>query len=266
LLPSVSAILCASDAEDLRWYWGSGGISAFDRSPLAGMLARAELYGRVARPCRHCGGDTTKWEGGSGFVDSRTGSAPEAATAKQLEYAALIGIDLSSVPAPLGDRVCDKCGGRGWVATGNAPRGSGVVTARPTGSSIKHEGGVEMDIGDMARMGRVSARLSALRGRSSSVPAAHALEAYYSPDGGSLGALWHLTPAGTKMLRTNPQRLPPTQFFANEREAQVTAPKPNRKALFDAAEQQAKVLFEASCRLWNETRPSRQRSRAEVGQ
>lgn len=255
-LSPVSAVLSAADAEDLRWYFRTGGMGIFCPSPTAALIAQLEMYGRTARPCERCGGDPVKWRAGTGFIDSSTGKAPEQPTVSQSDMLRILDIEL---PFVLGDQLCPDCGGRGWRIPKSKKHARAALTARPNGGAGKGKRkantGVEVDVTDLARLGRVSGRLSAVRAAEGNIPAAAALEAYYSPDGGSLGALWHLTPAGKTMLRTNPHRLPPSQFFANERAAQSEKPSAKRKALFDTAEEQAAVLFEAACRLWNATHP-----------
>lgn len=250
-LPRVSSVLAAGDAEDLRRYFRTGGLtSRWAQSPLAGMLAMLELFARTARPCERCGGDPVKWNGGTGFVDSETGRAPERSTAER-DY--LLGLLDIEIPVAIGDQLCRDCRGHGWVVKGSRRNASKPLTARPMGSSVKGEpADVDTDTTELAWLGKVSGKLDKLRHHQGEVAALMVLEAYYSEDGGSMGALWHLTPAGRKMLRNNPQKLQPAQFFANERDAQRLEPKPNRRALFEAAEQQAKELFETSCRLFNE--------------
>lgn len=245
-LERVSAVLSAGDAEDLRSYLRTGGFGAFEHSLFGAMLARAELFGKTARPCKRCGGDAKRWIGGSGFVNKETGVAPKEASSKQKAWLEMLDIEL---PPALGDTVCGDCKGRGWGLPRMRTQSGRKITARPMGSSVRQQGGFEMDVAQLARLGRVSGLLNAVHARS--IVAAATLEVGFAPDGTSRSAGWHLVPAGIKMLRTNPQKLPPAQFFQNERAAQVKDPKPNRKALFDAAESQWVAQFEGSCRLWN---------------
>lgn len=249
-LAVVSAVINATDAADLRWYFRSGGLAVFAQSPTASLMARLEMFGRLARPCERCGGDPVKWTSGTGFEASKPRSAP---TERQRAYLALLELEIPDLLPAAGDRLCRDCGGRGWTLPRYRTHAAAALTARPTGSSKRTAGGgVEVDATDLARLGRVSGRLSSVRERQGPVPATSALEAYYSPDGGSLGALWHLVPAGKTMLRTNHQRLPPTQFFQNLRAEQSERPSAKRRAQFEAAESQARDLFTATGRLWNE--------------
>lgn len=258
-LERVSAVLSARDAEDLRWYFRSGGLAIFAQSPTAALIARLQMFGQTARPCLRCGGDTVKWNGGTGFVDSRTGRAPltAEATRQSLDMVALLDIEL---PVALGDKLCPSCDGRGWAVPRWKTHSRAPITARPNGGSMpgKSTTGVDVDVTDLARLGHVTSWLDRIRARQGELPAAAVLEAYYSPDGGSLGSLWAFTPAGKKMLKTNPRDLYPREFFANEREAQSTNPNDKRRLLFKAAEEQAEETFTAACRVANEARQVKQ--------
>lgn len=249
-LAKVSAIIPASDAEDLRWYFRTGGFGVFAQSPTAALLARLELFGRVASPCQRCGGDPERWTSGTGFEASRDEAPP---TEQQRAYLEMLEIEVPDMLPPAGDRLCRDCEGRGWTLPRYRAHSTAPLTARPSASKKWDQaGGVEVDVSDLARLGKVSRRLSAVRAHEAEAPILLAIEAYYSPDGGSLGALWHLVPSGKTMLRTNPQRLPPAQFFANLRAAQSVKPTQKRAAQFKAAEEQAFELFGACGRLWNE--------------
>jgi len=248
-LPRFSAIIPASDAEDLRWYFRSGGLAVFAQSPTAALLARLEMFGKTARPCERCGGDVERWNGGTGFEASKVPTAP---SDKQRAYLALLELDVPDLMPLMGDRVCRDCDGRGWALPRFKTHSTAQLTARPSGSSVSDCGGFEIDVTDLARLGRVSGRLANVRALQDRAPIAPALDAYFSPDGGNLGALWHLVPSGKTMLRTNPQRLPPQQFFSNLRAAQSEKPSEKRAAQFRAAEEQATELFTACGRLWNQ--------------
>lgn len=252
VLEPVSALLSAGDTEDLRVYLRTGGFGVFEHSPFGAMLNRAEMFAKVARPCLRCGGDRKRWIGGTGFVSRDTGKSPTEPSAKQKEWMALLDIEL---PPALGDTLCGDCKGRGWGMPRSRSQGGGAITARPMGSSIRQQAGVEMDVADLARLGRVSAMLNAVR--ATSIVSWATLEVAFAPHGTERSAGWHITPAGHKMLKTNPQKLPPAQFFANERASQAADPKPNRKALFDAAETQWVAQLEQACRLWNECKAER---------
>lgn len=262
------------DQELLRWYYRTGGLGHDTASATARAIALLEQRRRVAVACRRCGGDPATDRPGTGFVDSATGRAPERPSEGQTDLLALLEIELPQ----LGDAVCPSCGGRGWRvgarSVGRARQiaalvpplspfrlrrtgAPGTPTAWPTSAS--HEGqaaAVERSVVSLARLGEVSRRLRAVReggelGRLCEL----ALEAYFSPDGGSIAALWHLTPAGRTMLRHNPHKLSPAQLFANLRNEQRDKRNPSRQAQFDAADEQSRALLARACSAWNETAP-----------
>lgn len=250
-LPKVSAVIAASDAEDLSWYFKSGGLGVFMPSSTGTLIDRLKLMA-PGRPCLNCGGDAPSGRGGCGFVVTKTrGKAP---SADQRLILAMLDLDIPDEMPPGADQVCKECDGRGWVM-GRLSSAKKPLTARPTGSSKKGGGGgVNVASENLERLGRVSGRLSSLRAAQGRVPADLALEAFYAPGGGSTGALWELVAAGKTMLRRNTQKLPPIQFFANERADQADKPNHNREQQFRTAERQAVELHHAACTLWNSCR------------
>jgi len=181
--------------------------------------------------------------------------------ASQLEVARLLDINavtpaqvrefFPELPA-LACRECPRCRGCGVIVRSTRASARRPITARPTGSSKRPGGGgVELNEGDIARRGKVSRRLAYARARNAQ--ACMALTIYYSPNG-SLGRIWVLTSAGHKMLRTNPLSLTPDVLFANEREAQRLSPNDRRRALLEAADEQARALLYEGGRLYNEAR------------
>jgi hypothetical protein len=247
ILEKASAIIRPSDAADLRWFRKCGGMGVFQPSPTAALMQRLEMYAKTARPCENCGGDPVKWNAGYGFVASTRSKGRKPAAYELLQ---LLELDADGLLPPEPDLLCPKCSGRGWVVRGSRSRATTSVTVRSTGSSKKGGGsGVAIQDSDIARLGLVSRRLSAV---SDVAPVARAaLEAYHDPDGGDAVALWFLVPAGKTMLRGNSQKLHPLAFFANLRAEQAAKPSPKRQAQFEAAQKQATELFEASCRVWN---------------
>ncbi len=258
-LAKVSAILRSSDADELRRYFRQGGLSVFNGSPTASLMSRLSMYGHTARPCEACGGNPARWIGGSGFVASK--QKPRELSPKQAALLAALDIFVpgDGLLPPAEDTVCRACEGRGWslpkFRTSNN-RGAMTVgfTARPTGSSKKGGQGSAIDVNesDMALMGKVSGRLDRVRHAQGETPAAMVLERYYSQDGGTLGAIWELTPSGKTMLRHNPQRLPPTQLWQNLRNEQSAKPTDKRRKQFETADEQAEAMLRASCVIWNE--------------
>jgi hypothetical protein len=246
------------DQEDLRWYFRDG-LKRLERpSNMQQQLDRLSLYYHRARPCQRCGGDAQSGTSGTGFVpgkptveiDPKTrlpkyGCSPgRAPTSDEVEHLATLDI-----PPPIGEGLCPKCKGRGWVE-GRRGSGNDPQTARPTGSSKKGGGSASSDEGaeSLARLGKVSRRLGDVE--QASWVARAVLEAYYAPDGGDLGALWHLTPAGKTMMRDNPQGLPRQQLFANIRAQQAEKPKDGRRQQFEAAGEQARELLNHAIETW----------------
>jgi hypothetical protein len=237
-LATVSSVLRASDIQDLKWFFATGGLGAFRASTMGMMLERAELFAYQARTCHKCGG--------CGFVP-----AGKAQSRQLTEYQAwtlgLIGIAANTLP-PLADKQCPECRGMGYIARKSPTHNRGAVTARPTGSSVTGGSADAMPEGaSLARLGLVSRRLAAVPSA-----AADALEAYYAPGGGTWVALWHMVPAGKTMLRGNQLKLPPAQFWANRRAEQEQKRDANRERQFREADEQAQGLLEAAARAWNE--------------
>lgn len=253
-LAKVSAVIRASDAEELRRYFRQGGLSVFNGSPTASLMARMSMFAHTARPCVACGGDESRWTGGSGFVASKTN--PREVSAKQREILALLAIYVpeDGLLPPADDTVCRVCEGRGWALPRFKTHGRAPITARPTGSSKRGGGGSAVDVNetDMALMGRVSGRLDKVRHAQGGLPAAATLERFYGPDGGTIQSLWEFTPSGKNMLKKNPHKLPPTQLWQNLRNEQAEKPTDGRAAQFKAADEQAEALYRATCTLWNE--------------
>ncbi len=244
---TVAVIIRNEDRKDLQWYYRTGGLELFAHSPTQALLERANLYNRTAKPCGRCGGDEARWISGTGFVNSK--KAQEVSD-HQDQLLSLLGIDL---PAAAGDRLCPDCDGRGWALPKRQTRSTEAITARPTGSSKKGIGAASANVGDanMARLGHVSKALAQVRDREGGIPAELALSSYFSPDGGSLLALWWLVPSGKTMLRVNPHRLPAKQLFANLIDQQNETPIEKRYRQFEAADKQANDLLEFALQLWN---------------
>jgi hypothetical protein len=152
------------DEGKLSWFFGQGQC-AFERSTMGPMLARAEQYG-----CRHAGYDAydvTVWE------------------------------RIRRDPAPWG-RVHD----------GAIEYSGRQLTARPT-AELRQGSGYTPELKDMERHAEVNGVLRVVARR---CPMAwYALQAYYGdlaadwqrtlPKPGKIGALYHLTEAGRRLLQ-----------------------------------------------------------------
>ncbi len=271
---AARSVMRAGDADDLRWYYRTGGHDRFSASASGRLWERAELFARHARPCLRCGGDDKLWKGGTGFeIEGWTKPkparprAPVKLTLRERDALVLLDMTeaeflaskaakrLAKVDGDLrafSTRVCRDCKGHGWKHTKTSARRK--ITARPMGSSIKGRSGKSVEVRgeDMARLGRVSRRLDAVRRLDARAPPV--LESYYSEDGGTLLSLWWLTPAGRTMLHRNGAKLQPAQFFENERVLQELQPEQGRDNQFKAAEAQARMLLDEVVRAWNEAR------------
>jgi hypothetical protein len=245
-LEQYSAIIRPSDAVDLRWYCASGGCGVFSPSPTGALMATLEMYGRTAEPCVKCGGDLVKWNGGTGFVVS---AAKKDREPTEHELMVMQLLDLAPEPIPLfGDRVCGNCDGRGWKIRASRSHPKGGETARPKPPAKQAKAGVLIADTNIARLGLMSRRLSAVQAVATIARAA--LERWYAPDGAD-GSLWELVPAGKTMMRVNPQKLPPQALFSNIRAEQAERPTLKRAAQIEAAGEQERTLYALSCRAWN---------------
>lgn len=235
--------ISASDAADLRWFFKSGGLDQFSESTFGIQLERAHLFAVGVRKCPRCKG--------RGFVASKKDwREPSRTEALLLKWE---NSPRKRLP-PVLDRQCPKCECSGWVMRARNYGRGGPVTVRPTGSSKSGSTGASIDPGDanIARLGSVTGRLAAVERHGSVFR--EALEAFYSPGGGALG-LWALVPAGKTLLKRNGQRLPPRQFFENERQDAQAKHDKQRVALFETADAQADELLSLAHGIWNTTAP-----------
>jgi hypothetical protein len=249
LFPSV---IMADHATELRQYFRIGGIEAFGKSTVAGMLARAELFSSGTRPCLRCGGhiplnddDQTPERGGCGFVPSGSKRCREI-TQKQAEFLALLDIPTESIPLAA-DTPCPDCGCHGWVVTGR--HAAVPITARPTGSSVKREpsaDGLDIDLQILAVCGRRLDRADLVLPVASTT-----LSGYLEPGSHGLLSLWALVPAGKTWLRQNRLGTQPTAYFAAARIAQEKNHDPKVDNVIRACDDQAAKLLRAAGCAWN---------------
>lgn len=265
-LSHVPETLSPEDAHELRWYLGGDALFMPEGSTFGAQLERAALFATIA-PCRRC---------------NETGRAPKRGTyaealkiwqraeAKRLKMQvsrsghggmllSLLGIDLrvytpaeaAEIIGPIPEHLtkkCSTCDGTGVVATQLG--GGKALTARPTGSSREPwtNSGASMGDPNLARYGRVSRRLCAVRARDALGCAA--LELYHQP-GGSYGAVWVLTDAGQDLLRDNAQGLHPTQLFANIQAAARDNASHPRAGTIARASFEAGQLVRRGAVVWN---------------
>jgi len=253
MLLRESSVVSSADARDLRAYFGTDGVSSVDRSPLAGMLARAQLFRGHTLPCLKCGGDRA-----GGNLERQRGGCGLACTPRQRSRLKLLGL------YPPTDDKCPACKGTGWIVRGVHRHRRSEITARPTGSSIRASGApwACASDADMHLLGSISRRLAVAE--SILTGASAVLELFYGTpavDGGRrLTGLWSLTAAGKKLLARNRIKdLDPVRFFENERELELIKPSLARRALFRAADIQASDLRRQAAKAWNLARRLRGR-------
>jgi hypothetical protein len=230
-----------TDSAELRWYFSHGGLAVFQTSTFGSQLERMRMFAYGGRTCEPCAG--------LGFVPSKP-DVWRAATERERELLSFVGINADELVPPLADQVCKPCGGRGWQPSQSRTNARAPLTARPRGSSVKGKpGGVDVGEVSLARLGAVTARLSRISAEHRLI-----LDAFYSPSGGALVALYEVTPAGKTLLRRNSQRLSPRQFFENESAAQADKHDRQRGALLETAETQAAEIHREACAAWEATR------------
>ncbi|HWA29134.1 MAG TPA: hypothetical protein VG734_26020 [Lacunisphaera sp.] len=205
--------------------------------------------------------------------------APPAAAAEQ--PAAPAWLAMPELPAAFdGDMLCPDCEGRCWLvgavsarrrrkSTRPIPKASPFRVTRPSLDGLPnvypltsqdppkgYELSDEMHA-DLTWLAKMSRRIMRLldQNPNDGQNALEVLGCYAAPDGGNVGALWHLVPSGRTMLRTNPLKLHHSQLFANLREAQRQKYDEKRFLQFKAANEQALKLFEWACTLWNAAAP-----------
>jgi hypothetical protein len=120
--------------------------------------------------------------------------------------------------------------------------------AMPTGSTVR-EGSGGGDELSTYRAAVTGGRLDRMRAKWPL--SADVMDSWYGEDGGVLAALWPYTPPGKTLLRRNQQKLPPVQYFINERADAEAKQDRQRLALFDKADEQARELLVAVKTLWN---------------
>jgi hypothetical protein len=243
-----SSLVTSLDARDLRAYFGTDGLSGFDRSPLGGMLARAELDRGHVVPCSKCGGRRA-----NGNLALERPGCGFRCTSRELRALQRHGIP------PACDDPCKACEGRGWIIRRRRRHCRGEITAIPTGSSVHGSNGVGTHVSDadMHLLGSVSRRLSTAE---QIVPGAtRVLELFYGTpavEGGRrLTSLWPLTRAGRSMLRRNKvEGLDPDRFLQNERDRNASKPNQRRSRQFRTADDEAHELRRWAAKAWNLSR------------
>lgn len=252
-IEEVSDVLDDFDAQDLKWYFRVGGLAMFSSSTMGPMLERASLFGAHARGCRACGGDPKRDIGGTGWT---IGKRPRASVPTATEIAIARwgkGIYRQQLFA---DEPCRKCSGTGWRPAGRRVVPRALQTARPMGSSVKKAGGPSATVKHLEVLAIVGRRLDQI-----GTDDAATFLAYFDEEGGSILAVWALTPAGKTLLRRNSTDLDPVRFFENQRLDQETHRDSGRQALFDAADEQAGDRLRRASFKWNSLKRSEEAKR-----
>jgi hypothetical protein len=269
LIPETLSI---ADARELRWYLAGDALFMPQGSTFGAQLERMANLITVAA-CTRCGGKRFPFQPGTGRVPTAKITYAKAVerwqkselkrmgvtvtTGRGLDAMRLLGLaavdpsEVAEMVGPMPDSLlkrCSRCDGTG--VTVNRSRSGGSPTARPTGSSRAPwtDAGVMMGDPNLARYGRASRRLQAVR-RADPMGCA-ALELYQAP-GGSYGSVWVMTDAGQELLADNPRRLHPEQLFVNLRAANEEKPVPRMTALFSRAAFEAGQLVRRGARAWN---------------
>lgn len=274
----IPETLSTADARELRWYLAGDALFMPQGSTFGAQLERMANLVTTA-PCTRCGGKRNPFTPGTGRIPN-----VKSQQGKRLGYRAAIewwqrkelkrmGVTVTSgrgleamqalglaavhkdeveemvgpLPESLLER-CKRCDGSG--VTIQRQRTSGYATARPTGSSRApwSDAGAMMGDPNLARYGRASRRLAAVR--SADPMGSAALELYHQP-GGSYGSVWVMTDAGQELLEDNPQRLHPQQLFVNLRAAHEKKPSARIATLFARAAFEAGQLVKRGARAWN---------------
>lgn len=234
----------------LRWYFQGGGwASAAMKSNFAAMVDQLVLRAG-GRPCERCGGDPATGTGGTGFVP-RLGKRAKRRAVSSAEALFFAEAGIATDPILLRSEPCPDCSMRGWTEASRSG-GSGVVTARPTGSSVPAGRGRGVADEHLERLARVASRLARARERWSM--AAMVLEAYYGDESRSLMALYDLTEAGTTLLRRKPEsaaRLSVMGWLAEQVIEERERHDPRRAALLTTAEEQAGEMLRHAHTVWS---------------
>jgi hypothetical protein len=237
-------------ADQLRDYFRLGGLARFDKSPMANMLANAEMFSAYLSPCIYCGGKRHKDDpsldtGGTGFVGDTTKWTP--AMFKRingmLSRMGMNGVDVhSGIDCP----VC-KCSG--WVTTGGRKKSGQEITARPTGSSAPGNGndnGIDVALGTCAFVERILDRADVLFVHTTPVLAS----CYGTQNYGPIG-VWHMTPAGKTLLKRNGKDKDPVIFFIELRTEEDGKRTKILSEQLKAADEQARAAIDTAHRAWN---------------
>ncbi len=251
------------DRADLARYFSEDRVRDHDGggSNFNAMLDRMALYAKTSKPCTKCGGVREKRDRDTGEIiteeQSGTGIAvgsKEFSDWKQLEALCHRPTDRAAIRNWVrttngGDNWCKACEGRGWVLKWRndpkRPPDVRITGQQPKVVPASTVGGSEI----LSLLGRVGRKRAAMRTMDPVAEAA--LSAWFSPDGGTIPGLWHLTPMGRKMLEENELGRPHQAFFRSLQIAQAANRNPHREHQFTVATRQAHLLLHRMRRAWH---------------
>lgn len=253
-----------ADRRDLARYFSEESRSQHNGagSNFNAMLDRMALYAKVCRPCVKCGGLRERRDKDTGELlteeRSGTGIATDGTSFRDWEELEMLcgrPTGAGAVQAWLnahngGDYWCTTCKGRGWVVKWRKdpkrPPTVRITGQQPTGVHATTTGGSEL----LSLLGRVGRKRAAMRTLDALAEAT--LTAWFSPDGGTIPSLWHLTPMGQTMLAENQLGRPHQAFFRSLQIAQGRNQDPRRERQFELASKQAHALLHRMRRVWHE--------------
>jgi hypothetical protein len=248
-LAPVAKTINLRDEASLTWFFGPG-QSAFERSTFAGILRRIDSSGFTSTRCSACDGAGIMEDGGFWLKELRNDVTLEKVV---IEERAVHG------------GWCDRCRG-----TGSTPlrrkASREEITVRPKPESPEGAGHAPADF-LLTRYATVSRRLT-LVARQDTV-LFEALAGFYGDMGARWGrtrytrlfAIYALTTAGHKLVRMSMSKtnegltLSAAERIGVEADLEAQQPKPNRRALLDAASNQAAELYRRAAMAWNTTAP-----------
>lgn len=279
----------SAQARDLHWYFGETLIAGIAiASDMGAMLERAEIYAVHLAPCKRCGGSVKDDRPGTGW-SAKHGSYAKALRdwhrdlAKEKGFmlfenqealdkwrgffdllndagskgpALVLRAQLDTELPPGKTKRCQRCAGSGMILRRRNTR-AGEITANPTGSSAHGNPDAMHAIDDqgLQRWGKVNRWLGSVCEES---PLARvALGMYYSPTGGSIGALWELTNTGEAFLASepNPLGLQPERLMLNARDTQVSEPTAARAAMLSRLARECAEVWEHACAVFVRLNP-----------
>lgn len=143
---------------------------------------------------------------------------------------------------------CEACGGEGFVDVQPA-----------FDHKVNSGGGYEASHEELREYARVSRMLDAVA--ELDARALVVLETFYGDEGarwgrtrqGRIFALYKLTKAGRQLLARDggsDLAVSASERLANERDLELQQAKPGRRQLLNAADEQARALYEQACRVW----------------